>query len=126
MASTYPAPPPMHHKFVTVKHPDVSGATSVWVVPGFRGRIRKIHSVIDGTIFATAGTDTTLTPSLGGTNVTNGVITITASGSAAGDVDSATPSGSNTFTPTDAIRIASNGGGDAAAAAVITLELEPV
>lgn len=126
MANSYPHKPSLQTMSLNVKHPDVSGATAVWIVPGFRGRINKLHSVIDGTIFATAGTDTTLTPSIGGTNVTNGVVTITASGSAAGDVDSATPSGSNTFTETDAIKIDSNGGGDASAAATITLEAEVV
>lgn len=123
MANTYPSPPPMHHRFVTVQIEDISTAGQKYVVPGFRGKIKKIHSVINGAI-ATADAD--LTAKIGGTAVTGGVITVTQSGSAAGDVDSATPSGNNTFTPTDAIEIETDGASTNTVEVVVTLELEPV
>lgn len=123
MANTYPSPPPYHHKFLTVQIEDISTAGQKYVVPGFRGKIKNMWSVINGAI-ATADAD--LTAKIGGTAVTGGVITVTQSGSAAGDVDSATPSGANTFSPTDAIEIETDGASTNTVEVVVTLELEPV
>lgn len=124
MASTYPAPPPVHHRFINVRIADVSTAQSVWIVPGFRGRIRKIHSVIDG---ALATANAAITVEIGGTAVSGAALTLAFSGSAAGDVDSATvPIGStNSFDPDDPIEVITDGGSTNAVAAVITLEVEP-
>lgn len=121
--ATYPTTPPLQNRFITVKIPDVSTASSVWVVPGFRGKVKKIHSVIDGAI-ATA--DAALDPQIGGTSIAGGGITITQSGSAAGDVDTAVPTGANTFTDSEAIEIATDGASTNTVAAVITLECEPI
>lgn len=85
---------------------DLSAVGSTYVVSPIAGTISSIHSVIDQAI-ATA--DTTLTAKIGGVNVTNGVITIAFSGSAAGDVDSATPTAANTVTAGQAIEIACGG-----------------
>jgi hypothetical protein len=59
--------------------------------------------VIDGVV-STA--DITITASIGGVGVTNGVVTIATAGSAAGDVDSATPTAANTVTAGQAIKLA--------------------
>lgn len=120
--ATYPAAPPMQNKFVTVALDDVSTAGSAWVVPGFRGKIKKIHSVIDGAI-ATA--NAVVTAKIGGTAVTNGVVTIATASSAAGDIDTATPSAANAFSPGQAIELATNGASTNTVKAVFTLELEP-
>lgn len=123
MTSTYPAAPPLHHKFFTVEIPDLSAATSSWVVPGFRGKIRKIHTVIDGAITTL---DAGITVEIGGVAVTGGAITIANASSAAGDVDTATPSALNTFTPGQPIEVICDGAATGTVKAVATLELEPV
>ena len=78
--------------FLTVKMTDVSTSGSVFVPVPDNGRVIKIMSVIDGAI-GTA--DAVITPSIGGTNITDGAITITQSGSAAGDVDTSEPTAAN-------------------------------
>lgn len=122
--STYPAAPPVHHRFINVQLDDVSaGGPSVWVVPGFRGRIRKLHSVVDGAI---SGADAGITVEIGGTAVSGAVLTITQP-STAGDVDSVTvPFGStNSFEPDEAIEIITDQASTGTVAAVFTLEVEP-
>ena len=119
---SYPYIPPVQNRFVTVQIEDISTAGQKFVVPGFNGRIRKIHSVINGAI-ATA--DAVLTAKIGGTAVTGGAITVANASSAAGDVDSATPTALNSFTDTQAIEIETNGASLNTVEVVITLELEP-
>lgn len=123
MANSYPSTPPDYHKLITVEIPDISTADQRFVSPGFRGKIKKISSALNGAI-ATA--DATLTAKIGGTAVTNGVITVAFSGSAAGDVDTATPSGANTFTEDQAIEIETDGASTNAVAVVITFEVAPI
>ena len=86
---------------------DLSTAGSHYLVIPLAGDIQKIYSVIDQAI-ATA--NTILTPKIATVAVTSGAITIAFSGSAAGDVDSSTPSGANTVTAGQALEIACNGG----------------
>ena len=114
--------PPLQNKFLTVKMPDISTADQVYVVPGFNGRIRKIHSVIDGAI---TGSDADLTAKIGGTAVTGGLITVAISGSGAGTVDTATPTALNYFTSTEAIEIETDGASTNTIGVAITFELEP-
>lgn len=122
--STYPAAPPLTHRFMTVKFADVSAADSVWIVPGFRGRIRKIHSVIDNAITVA---DANITVEIGGTAVTGAALVVAFTGSGAGTVDTAVvPAGStNVFTPTQAIEVITDGGSTTTAMCWVTLELEP-
>lgn len=123
MTSVYPAPPPAHHKFITVRLNDISTASSAWVVPGFRGKIRNAWAVINGAI---TDANAVLTLKIGGSAVTGGTLTIVQSGSAAGNVSTATPSAANTFTATQAVQIETNGGSTGTVAAEITLQVEPV
>lgn len=125
MTNSYPQQPPLSHRFMTVTMADVSTASSVWVVPGFRGRIKKLSSVINGAI-ATA--NAAITVEINGTAVSGGALTITQSGSAAGDVDQvdvATGS-TNEFTESDAIEIITDGVSTNTVIATFTLELEAV
>ena len=85
---------------------DISTATSYFIVSPIAGDIEKMFSVIDQAI---ASTNTTLTAEIAGTAVTNGAITIAHSGSAAGTVDSATPSGQKTLTAGQPIEIVCGG-----------------
>lgn len=87
---------------------DGSADATYYVVSHRGGTISKIWSVIHGVV-STA--DITITANIGATPVTNGVITITQSGSAAGDVDSATPTGANTLTAGQALNLVVAGGG---------------
>jgi hypothetical protein len=100
---------------------DISTAGSVWVVSPIAGTIEKIYSVIDGAI-ATA--DCALTAEIGGTLVTGSGITITQAGSAAGDVDSSTPSAANTVAAGEAIEIITDGASTNTVKAVITIEIK--
>ena len=70
-----------------------SAAVATIVAP-FQFRIVRIDTVLLGGALTTG--DFTLTAAIGGTPVTGGVVTVTQSGSAAGDKDSATPTAANT------------------------------
>lgn len=91
---------------------DGSADATYYLVSPVAGDISKIYTVIDGVV-STA--DITVTAKIGNTGVTNGVVTITQSGSAAGDVDSATPSAANTVTAGQAMNFVVAGGGSGGA-----------
>lgn len=100
---------------------DISTASSQWVVCPIAGNIIKIYSVLETAITAA---NTIFTFKIGGTLVTNSTFTITQSGSAAGDIDSSTPSGANTLTAGQAIEIISDGGSTTTAHAVLTFLID--
>ena len=101
---------------------DINTAKSHFIVVPYACDIVKIWSALDQAI---ASADVTLTAKIATVAVTNGVITITQSGSAAGDVDSATPSGANTMTAGQALEIVCNGGTTTSGAhAHVTIELD--
>lgn len=85
---------------------DVSTASSVYIVAPFNGIITKIYTVLQGTI-ATA--DSTVTTYISAVAVTGSAVTVAYSGSAAGDIDSATPTALNTFSEGELITITSDG-----------------
>lgn len=81
-------------EFLTMQIADISTASSAYLVAPCKGQISEIRTVLHGTI-ATADAD--LTFEIGGTTIKDATtpasaatITVTASGSAAGDVDSVT------------------------------------
>lgn len=67
--------------------------------------------------------DATLTAAINGTPVTNGVVTITQSGSAAGDLDSASPSAARTITAGQVLSLTVGGTNDAARTAAVSVRL---
>ena len=93
---------------LTMDIADGSAEGAYYLVCPHAGVISKIWSVIDG---AVSTADITITAAIGGTNVTNGVVTIATAASAAGDVDSATPTALRTVTAGQAIRLTVTGGG---------------
>jgi hypothetical protein len=101
---------------------DVSTPQSDWVVSPVAGKITKWWTVIDAAI---TGADAALTLEIGGTLVTGSGITIANSGSAAGDVDTATPSAANTVTAGGAIEIITDGASSTASKATVVLEITP-
>ncbi len=86
------------------------------------GAITGIWSVL--TQHALAGGNATLTGKIGAAAITNGVITITQSGSAVGDVDSATPTAANAVVAGSDINFTVGGTQtDTAAQALVTVEI---
>lgn len=92
--------------YVTVTITDISTGGSVYVPMNFAGTVTYVSSVLHGTI-ATA--DATLTCKINGTSITDGALTVAYSGSAAGDIDTATPSALNTFTAGQYLQVTTDG-----------------
>ncbi len=108
--------------YITVTMADCSTAESVWVVAPVACTYTKMWSVIDATI-ATA--PAVITTEIGGTLVTTGGMSITDSGSAAGDVDIATPTGANTLTAGQPLEIITSGASTNTCITTFTVELTP-
>lgn len=87
---------------------DGSAEAVYYLVSPHAGTISKIWTVIDDVV-STA--DITITAAIGATPVTNGVVTIATAGSAAGDIDSATPTAANVLTAGQAMNFTVTGGG---------------
>ena len=124
--STYPQTPSLNRNFVNLTMVDSGTAGtapgSVFFSPGYRGKIKKITAV---TPVAITGANNVLTASIGTVAVTGGVVTMLLASSAAGDIFSATPTALNKFSPTDYIKIVSDGGATNTTLPIaITLELE--
>jgi hypothetical protein len=92
--------------YLSVHEADISTAGSVWIPSPCTGTITKIQTIIDGAI---ATGDATLTFEINGTLITNGAITVTQSGSAAGDVDSSSPSAARTLAIGDKLECITDG-----------------
>lgn len=108
-------------EFLNLFLDDIGVAGSHYIVSPIDATITKAYSVIGTTL---AGSNTLIQLAINGVDVTNGLITITSSGSAAGDVDSCTPTGNNTVTAGQAIKVTTDGGTSTAGAhAMITIEL---
>lgn len=91
---------------ITLFLTDVSTAETLYLLPP-KGILTKISTVLGGAI-ATA--DAVLTASKGAQAITGGEITIAYSSSAAGDIDSCSPTLYNEFNgTTDYLKIATNG-----------------
>jgi len=93
---------------LTLDIADGSADATYYLICPHAGVISKLYSVIDGVV-STA--DITITAKIGSTAITDGAITIATASSAAGDVDSATPSAANAVTAGAAINLVVAGGG---------------
>ena len=87
---------------------DVSTGANHYCVMPFAGTISAIYTVLHGTI-ATADAGLTFKIGAGGTEITDSAITIAYDGSAAGDVDSSTPSALNVVAVGDVIEMITDG-----------------
>jgi hypothetical protein len=110
----------LNKMYLTIRVDALQTAGAHWLVCPLAGNITKIYSVID---LALATGDATIQAAIGGTNLTNGLITITQSGSAAGDIDSCTPTALNSITAGGALRFTVAGTNTAAADATLTVEV---
>ena len=107
--------------FLTYVIDDVSTAGSHWVAPGIAGDIAKITTVISGAI---SGADAVLTLEIAGTLVTTSAVTIANSGSAAGDIDTASPSAAKTITTGQAIEIITDGASTGVVKCTVVIEMD--
>ena len=78
--------------FLTSTIADISTASSTFVPVPDGGKVIKIITALQGAI-GTA--NAAITFEIGGTAITGGAITVTQSGSAAGDIDTAEPTAAN-------------------------------
>lgn len=106
---------------VNVELDDISTASSAWIVAPYTGEITKIYSVIDGAI---AAADATITTYINGILITAGTITVANAGSAAGDVDSATPIGNNNIVQGQALEIRTDGASNNTVKAQFTVVIQ--
>lgn len=104
---------------------DIDVADSHWLAIPVAGKITKIVTTL-GAGGASVAADTAITFEIGGTAVTGGGITITASGSAEGDIDIAYPTAANTVAANSALEIISDGASTASAALSVCIEVTPV
>ena len=96
---------------------DASTASSTFVPVPDGGSIIKIFTSIKNAI---SSANAALTFEIGGVAVTGGGITVTQSGSAAGDVDTAEPTALNTVSEGGTIEMITDGGSSTACECVVT------
>ena len=112
---------PLSESAITVTMADLSTASSVFVASPWRGTITRYYSAIANAITtANAG----VTMEINGTLVTGSELTVTQSGSAAGDVDSALPTGANYVNEGDTIEIITDGASNTTTITTFTIVIE--
>lgn len=104
---------------LTSVHRDAANGTSSWTVSPYAGTVTGIWVTTDGAFDA----DTVITGKIGGTNITNGAVTVITDSSAAGDTFTTVPSGANTVTANQAIQFLSDGAGTTVGDLTITVEI---
>ncbi len=100
---------PLSEAVLNAIMPDISAADTTYLPSPWRGRIVRWYSAIDNAITTADGS---ISLTINGTAVTGSTITVTQSGSAVGDVDSAIPTGANYVNEGDYISIVSTGACD--------------
>ncbi len=95
---------------------DVSTAATIYIPIPYAGTVVKVVTVLNGSITTANATLTVYD----GSNVSMGTITVTQSGSAAGDIDVLNPASNNTVTNDSRIRIDTDGACDTARKLFVT------
>lgn len=103
--------------FVTAEIEDISTASSTFVGIPDGGRVIKIITALQGAIGTANGG---ISFEIGGTAITGGGITVTQSGSAAGDVDTAEPTAANRVEEDGTIEMITNGASSNAVKLLVT------
>lgn len=106
--------------YITVDMTDISTASTVYVASPVAGDITKIQTIINGSI---SNSDAVITGKIGAVAITGGAVTIAYSGSAAGDVDSVSPSAANTVAVGDNINFTTDGASTHTVRATILVEI---
>jgi hypothetical protein len=107
---------------LTAKITNISTSGSTFVACPVAGKIKTIYSAIKNAITAA---DAALTFELGGVAITDGAITVAFTDSAAGDVDSCTPTALNVITAGQAIECITDGGSTTACPTMLTIVVSP-
>lgn len=94
---------------INVTMADLSTSSTVYVPSPWRGTFKRYYSVIANAITTADGS---VSATINGTAVTGSTITVTQSGSAAGDVDSAITTGANYVKEGDYIGLVTTGACD--------------
>lgn len=105
---------------LTTYLPNLADVDSVFVVSPIAGIIKKAYVTIHNPI----DTTTVVTLKIGGVALTDGVISVVASGSTSGSVFSCTPTANNLVAAGQSVEIASNGAATASDPAYITILVE--
>ena len=103
--------------FLTSKITNISAAGSTFVPVPDGGKVIKIITSIKNAI---SSANAALTWEIGGTAMTGSAITVTQSGSAAGDVDTSEPTAANDVAEDGTIEMISDGGSSTACECVVT------
>jgi len=103
--------------FLTAKITNISASGSTFVPVPDGGRVIKIITSIKNAI---SSANAALSWEIGGTAITGGGITITQSGSAAGDVDTAEPTAANEVLEDGTIEMITDGGSSTACECLVT------
>ena len=103
--------------FLTSKITNISAAGSTFVPVPDGGKVIKIITSIANAI---SSANAALTWEIGGTAMTGSAITVTQSGSAAGDVDTSEPTAANDVAEGGTIEMISDGGSSTACECVVT------
>ena len=106
--------------YVPIDVTTLVGTGVYYAVAPVAGTITKIYSIIEGAL--TVG-NATLTGKIGTNAITGGALTITQAGSAAGDVDSASPSAAHTVTAGSVISVTVGGTNETASRARVLVEI---
>jgi len=113
----------LNNVFLNAQIPDVSTADQVYIpiTDETAGEVVEIRTAIDAAI---SGADADITPKIGGTAMTNGLITIAQSGSAAGDTDVSRPTAARTVAAGDTIEIETDGASTGTAKLAVTIVIK--
>jgi len=103
--------------FITAKIADISTASSTFVAVPDGGKVIKIFTALQGAIGTANGA---ITFEIGGTAMTGSAITVTQSGSAAGDVDTSTPTAANDVAEEGTIEMITDGASTNASVLYVT------
>lgn len=107
-------------RLITYQVGDFSAVDTYFIPIPIASTVKSIHVVVNGAVDVT----TTLTAYINTVAVTTGVVSLTASGSAAGSIYSATPTANNVTTAGQYIKIVSGGEATVAVGGTITILLE--
>lgn len=108
--------------YLTGSWADIATAETAYVVSPMAGTITKWWTVLHGAITLA---DESCNLAIGGTTVTGSTLTVANAGSAAGDVDTATPTAANTITAGGAIKAVTAGNSTGPAKATFFIEITP-
>lgn len=103
--------------YITTKFKDIASADTIFVAVPFAGTLDAVYTVLENAITTADNTITVRNHAA----ASAGTITITQSGSAAGDVDSLIPVSNNTFAAGERVQLDTSGASDTAAELFVTL-----